>query len=57
MKTLIDFLKPYRVYVGAYTHATWTFAGALEWVACYPPSWGQACICARRGKRLVAIRA
>lgn len=56
MKTLVDFLMPYRVCIGAHTHSAWTFAGALEWVACYPYSWGYVSIYARRGQRLVATR-
>lgn len=49
MKTLLERLMPYRVCVGFYTHPAWTFAGALEWAACYPPGigWGSVGIYAR----------
>jgi hypothetical protein len=52
-------LAPFTVRVlsndRTYTHKAHTFADALQWAACYPPSWGRVIISGRFG-RLIAER-
>ena len=49
-------LAPFTVRVlsadRTYTHRAHTFADALAWASCYPPSWGRVIITGRFGRHL-----
>lgn len=53
-------LAPFTVRVlssdRTYTHKAHSFADALQWAACYPPSWGRVVITGRFN-RTIAERA
>lgn len=56
---MLQALMPYRVVILApdgdvFRHRAWTFAGALEWAACYRPDWGRVSIFNRRGRWLAS---
>ncbi len=58
MKSLLNLFKPYRVVViwdgEVFRHRAWTFAEALEWMACY--SEGAVNVFNRRGRWLASRR-